>query len=93
MNNEFPPQADLPGAKIEQPAGQEEIILRGIPASPGIAIGKVVVLKKDGVVVHEKSIDDPSVELERLKKAIERSAAEWIKFTIPRWKSSARTRQ
>ena len=76
MNNEFHSESNLPMTKGEQPAAQEEIILRGIPASPGIAIGKVVVLKKDGVVVHEKSVDDSSIELERLKKAIERSAAE-----------------
>ncbi len=61
---------------MEHAVTREEIILRGIPASPGIAMGKAVILKKDGVVVHEKSVDDPSVELKRLKKAIERSATE-----------------
>ncbi|MGO9482176.1 MAG: phosphoenolpyruvate--protein phosphotransferase [Candidatus Kryptoniota bacterium] len=61
---------------MAQRDAQNEIILRGIPASPGIAIGKVVVLKKAGVVVQEKAIDDPAAELERLKKAVERSATE-----------------
>jgi phosphotransferase system enzyme I (PtsI) len=54
----------------------EEIILHGIPASPGIAMGKAIVLKKDGVIIQERSIDDPSAELERLHKSIERSSAE-----------------
>jgi len=76
MNSESRPQSNAPITKKEPPVTQEEIVLRGIPASPGIAIGKVVVLKKDGVVVHEKSVDDPNSELERLKKAIERSAGE-----------------
>lgn len=54
----------------------EEIILHGIPASPGIAMGKVIVLKKDGVIIQERSIDDSSAELERFYKSIERSSAE-----------------
>ena len=76
MNSEIRSKTNSSMTKMEQSAGQDEIILRGIPASPGIAIGKVVVLKKDGIVVQEKSIDDPSAELERLKKAIERSTTE-----------------
>lgn len=54
----------------------DELVLRGIPASPGIAIGKVVVLKKDGVIVQEKTIEDPASELDRLQKSIERSKNE-----------------
>jgi phosphotransferase system enzyme I (PtsI) len=60
----------------EIPNDRGEIVLRGIPASPGIAIGKVVVLKKDGFMVQEKSVDDPKAELERLNRSIERSATE-----------------
>jgi len=54
----------------------EEIRLHGVPASPGIAIGKVVVLKKDGVIIQEMTIDDPRLELGKLQKAIDRSSAE-----------------
>jgi phosphotransferase system enzyme I (PtsI) len=57
-----------------------EITLRGIPASPGIAIGKAVLLKKDGVTVRERIIDDPAAEMERLRKAIERSCDELDKI-------------
>ena len=68
------------GAKLsaatEKVSTKEEIILHGIPASPGIAIGKVVVLKKDGVIIQERGIDNSSVELERLKKSIDRSSVE-----------------
>ncbi len=58
----------------------EEIVIRGVAASPGIAIGKALVLKKDGIVVEEKNVDDPAAELERLRKAIERSAHELEKI-------------
>ncbi len=60
----------------EHSAASEEIVLRGVPASPGIAIGKAVVLKKDGIVVEERSVDDPSLELDRLQKSLERSTYE-----------------
>lgn len=59
---------------IHGPAG--EIVLHGIPASPGIVMGKVIVLKKDGVIIQERSIDDSSAELERLYKSIDRSSTE-----------------
>lgn len=55
---------------------EDELVLRGIGASPGIAIGKALLLKKDGIVVEEKTVEDTASELERLQKAIERSAKE-----------------
>ncbi len=61
---------------LEQTTPGEEIVLRGIPASPGISVGKAVVLRKDGIVVQEKSVGDPSAELDRLQKSIERSTTE-----------------
>ncbi len=61
---------------VEPSAAEEEILLHGVGASAGIAIGKALLMKKDGIVVEEKTVDDPSVELERLQKAIERSARE-----------------
>lgn len=60
----------------EQSTAQEEIVLRGVPASPGIAVGKAVVLKKDGIVVQEKIVNNPSAELDKLQKSIERSTIE-----------------
>lgn len=65
-----------PDLSAEKHGTNDEIILHGIPASPGIAIGKVIVLKKDGVIIQELIIDDSSAELERLRKSIERSSAE-----------------
>ncbi len=62
------------------PDAAEEIVLRGIGASPGIAIGKVLLLEKDGIVVEEKGVDNPAVELERLQKAIDRSNYELEKI-------------
>jgi len=60
----------------DRPDEMEEIQLRGIAASPGIAIGNAVLLKKDGVVVEEKNVEEPEFELERLEKSIERSRGE-----------------
>ncbi len=62
------------------PDAAEEIVLRGIGASPGIAIGKVLLLEKDGIVVEERGVDNPAVELERLQKAIDRSNYELEKI-------------
>ncbi len=61
---------------VAHPGTVEELVLRGVGASPGIAIGKVLVLKKDGIVVEEKTVADSAVELERLQKSIERSTYE-----------------
>ncbi len=58
---------------------RKEIVLRGIGASPGIAIGTAVILKKHGVVVEEK-VAEPSQEMERLQKSIDRSAYELQKI-------------
>ncbi|HEY6952609.1 MAG TPA: phosphoenolpyruvate-utilizing N-terminal domain-containing protein, partial [Bacteroidota bacterium] len=46
---------------------QEEMTLKGIPASPGIAIGPAYLFHKDGPVVQERSIGEQEVEKE-LKK-------------------------
>ncbi len=48
---------------------REEIILKGIPASPGIAIGPVYLYHKDGPVVQERSISEREVEKELAKLA------------------------
>lgn len=58
---------------------QDEVVIRGIAASPGIVIGKAVTLKKDGIVVEEK-FADPAQELERLQKSIDRSTYELQKI-------------
>ncbi len=60
----------------ERPVMREEIVLHGIAASPGIAIGKTLLIKKDGIVVEEKSVNDTAAELDRLQKSIERSSYE-----------------
>ncbi len=51
---------------------REEIVLKGIPASPGIAIGPVYLFHKDGPVVHERAIPESDVEkeLKRLANAL-----------------------
>ncbi len=57
---------------------KNEIVLHGIPASPGIVIGKAYVFAKQAPRVEEKSITEAEVdlELERLQHAIDRSERE-----------------
>lgn len=47
-------------------------IFTGIAASPGIVVGKLKIVDRQRVLVHERSItpEDVSAEIERLKKAI-----------------------
>ncbi len=48
---------------------REELVLKGIPASPGIAIGPVYLFHKDGPVVEERSIAEDGVDREFKKLA------------------------
>ena len=61
---------------------KEEIILKGIPASPGIAIGPVFVYLKHTPVIEERSIlpEEIDFELHRLEQAIARSHKELQKI-------------
>jgi len=60
----------------------DEITLKGIPASPGIAIGPAFVFHKDGPVVQERSIADQDVEkeLKRLAEALAHARKELAKI-------------
>jgi phosphotransferase system enzyme I (PtsI) len=57
---------------------RKENILKGIAASPGIAIGEIYLYKKEFPAVFEHNISSDEVDLEiaRLKAAIERSEKE-----------------
>jgi len=57
---------------------KEEIVLKGIPASPGIAIGPVFLFQKQAPVVEERSIlnEDVDREVARLEQAVARSHRE-----------------
>ena len=61
---------------------QEEIALKGIPASPGIAIGPAYVFYKDGPVVVERSIREQDVdqELKKLSGALAQGRKELEKI-------------
>jgi len=67
--------------KAETPQSQETI-LKGIPASPGIAIGPVFVFQKHAPVVDERSIlpEEAANEVGRLEQAIARSHKELRKI-------------
>lgn len=61
---------------------KEEIILKGIPASHGIAIGSVYLYLIDIPVVEERSINENEIagELDRFSRAIEKSLKELQKI-------------
>ena len=60
----------------------EELVLKGIPASPGIAIGPVLLYEKHKPVVTEKNIAAEEIEgeINRLRLAVERSNRELSKI-------------
>ncbi|MGH2567095.1 MAG: phosphoenolpyruvate-utilizing N-terminal domain-containing protein, partial [Bacteroidota bacterium] len=60
----------------------QELTLKGIPASPGIAIGPVFLYEKQSPTIVEKSIarEDADREVARLEQAVERSQKELRKI-------------
>src|ERR1700690_2754804 len=67
----------------EQP-GKHEKILKGIPASPGIAMGGAYLFAKESPRFEERSIatDEIAPEIERLTRAIDKSAKELSKILL-----------
>lgn len=61
---------------------QREVILKGIPASPGIAIGPVFLFQKDSPTIEERTIarEDIDREIARLEQAVSRSRKELSKI-------------
>jgi phosphotransferase system enzyme I (PtsI) len=57
---------------------QREVTLKGIPASPGIAIGPVFLYQKDTPTIEERAIarEDVDREIARLEQAVSRSRKE-----------------
>lgn len=60
----------------------EEIVRKGIPASPGIAIGPVLIFQKRAPSIFEKLLQSHEVEQEinKLREAVERSKKELKKI-------------
>jgi phosphotransferase system enzyme I (PtsI) len=63
---------------------KKDIVLRGIPASPGIAIGTAFVFVKEIPIAEERTINtgNVSAEIERLDRALEKSAKELSKILL-----------
>jgi phosphotransferase system enzyme I (PtsI) len=57
-------------------------IYRGIPASPGVVIGKAFLLNREAVEVKEKKIDENEIQKEilRFKKALDETKKEFFKI-------------
>jgi phosphotransferase system enzyme I (PtsI) len=68
----------------ETTAPKREIVLKGIPASPGIACGPIYLFIKDIPVVEERSVNASETEAEknRLDHAIEKSKKELNKIRL-----------
>ena len=60
---------------------KQDILIKGIPASPGIAIGKAFLYKENKIEIVEKSTLSKEEEIERLVKGreIAKSQLEEIK--------------
>lgn len=67
-----------------EPQVKKEIILKGIPASHGIAIGSAYLFLKDTPIVEERSLMDEEIdsELERFLRAIKKSSKELHKIHL-----------
>lgn len=69
-----------------EPASQQkqEIIVRGIPASPGIAVGTAYIFVKEIPRVEQRAISETEIpaELERLTRALEKSSKELQKILV-----------
>ena len=59
-----------------RPAEPSTGALRGTPASPGIAIGPLAVMRPTRIEVAKRRVDDPEAEWRRLQVAIEEARAE-----------------
>lgn len=59
-----------------------EVVIKGIPASPGIAIGPAFLFHKQAPVIREKSIarEETTAEITRLEQAVARSHKELRKI-------------
>ena len=63
-------------AKTDAPQSADENELVGIPASDGFAVGPALLLQPELPTIVERQIEDPEVEWQRLRVAIEATAAE-----------------
>jgi phosphoenolpyruvate-protein phosphotransferase (PTS system enzyme I) len=61
---------------------RETVILKGIPASPGIAVAAAYVFVKETPHVERRSIEDVEAEIARLRNAIEKSSRELNKILV-----------
>ncbi len=72
------PGAWLPGARPAEPRARpaDGTVLRGIPGSPGLAVGDAVHLRQTAVEVPREPGADPAAELARLDAALEATRRE-----------------
>ncbi len=68
----------------QPPSVKHEIVLKGIPASPGIAIGRVYLYVKEVPRVEQWSVSEKECpgEIERFDRAIEKSVKELQKILL-----------
>ena len=52
---------------------------KGTGASPGIAMGKALILKECELIIEKKSIEDVEVEVKKLQEAVSKSKLELTK--------------
>jgi phosphotransferase system enzyme I (PtsI) len=71
-----------PTSMPEEQTHKPEVVIKGIPASPGIAIGPAFLFRKSAPTIREKSItaEDVPQEIARLEQAVARSHKELRKI-------------
>ncbi len=61
-------------------AGRYESVLKGIPSSPGLAIGRVKIIYRESIIIPSKHIPEEEIpfELDKFKTAIEELIKEFL---------------
>lgn len=78
---ETEPKEEVSAKKIEEPVAQQDG-MRGLPASPGVAVGPVFILKKEQLVISNEKITEKQIRTEKqfLDEAIGAGVAELQKI-------------
>ena len=58
----------------------KEVRINGIAASPGIAIGRAFVYRKQALLVEKRQVADVKVEIDKFKGGLERAKGELLEI-------------
>ncbi len=61
-------------------AGRGRLVVTGLPASPGMAVGTAVVLGRTHAIVERRTVDDPAAEWARCQAALQQARGELLEL-------------